>query len=73
MSRAIESLCTKCGAPAEVGLIFCKKCGAVLGPTDPLIRPLSQTEIGPSRTGKVPDLMPELAHVERRIKKSERR
>ena len=53
MSRTIESLCTKCGAPAEVGLIFCKKCGAALGPTDPLIRPLSQTEIGPSRTSKV--------------------
>lgn len=52
MSRTIESLCTKCGAPAEVGLIFCKKCGAALGSTDPLIRPLSETEIGPSRTGK---------------------
>src|SRR5438876_454847 len=46
MSRTIESLCTKCGAPTEAGLIFCKKCGAALGLTDPLIRPLSQTETG---------------------------
>ena len=52
MSRTIESLCTKCGAPTEVGLIFCKNCGAALGLTDSLIRPLSQTEIGPSGTGK---------------------
>ena len=46
-----ESLCTKCGALPEVGFIFCKKCGAALGPTDPLIS-TAKTEIGPSRTSK---------------------
>jgi len=31
------SLCTRCGSSAENGLIFCKKCGATLQPTNPLV------------------------------------
>lgn len=51
MTRTIESICTKCGAPAGVGLIFCQKCGVALRPTDALIRSLSDTA-GPSGTSK---------------------
>jgi hypothetical protein len=32
-----ESVCAKCGTPAEAGLIFCKKCGATLRPPVPLV------------------------------------
>lgn len=32
-----EGLCAKCGARAEVGLIFCKQCGIALRPPTPLI------------------------------------
>jgi len=32
-----ESVCAKCGTPAEAGLIFCKKCSATLRPPVPLV------------------------------------
>jgi hypothetical protein len=52
MRKQIESVCAKCGTPTEAGLILCKKCGAALGPTDPLIAP-SQAEIVPRRIRKL--------------------
>jgi hypothetical protein len=32
-----ESVCAKCGTPADAGLIFCKKCGATLRPPIALV------------------------------------
>ena len=42
MSETAESVCAKCGAAVEAGLIFCQKCGAVLKPINPLIPPPMQ-------------------------------
>lgn len=39
-----EKVCSTCGAPAEIGSIFCKKCGATLRPPVPLV--LSPTHEG---------------------------
>jgi hypothetical protein len=37
-----EKVCSTCGAPAEIGSIFCKKCGATLRPPVPLVLSPSQ-------------------------------
>ncbi len=34
---ASESLCAQCGAPTEVGQIFCKQCGGTVRPPAPLV------------------------------------
>ena len=31
------AVCTQCGSPAQVGFLFCKKCGATLQPATSLI------------------------------------
>jgi ribosomal protein L40E len=36
-SVVAEKFCANCGARADVGLIFCKKCGATLRPPAPFI------------------------------------
>jgi hypothetical protein len=38
-----ESVCTKCGASIDTGLIFCKKCGTTLRPPLPLVAPAPQS------------------------------
>lgn len=38
----IETVCSTCRAPAEIGSIFCKKCGATLRPPVPLGLPPTQ-------------------------------
>jgi hypothetical protein len=36
--RDNTGLCAKCGTPADIGLIFCRSCGATLRATDPLVQ-----------------------------------
>lgn len=36
-----EKVCLKCGTRVDVGLIFCKKCGATLQSPVPLVPPLT--------------------------------
>jgi hypothetical protein len=38
-----ESVCAKCGTPADAGLLFCKNCGATLRPPVSLVAPASQS------------------------------
>ena len=46
---ASESLCAQCGAPAEVGQIFCKQCGATVRPPVPLVTSVAESPSAQSK------------------------
>jgi hypothetical protein len=41
--NASESLCAQCGAPVEVGQIFCKQCGGTVRPPSPLVASVAES------------------------------
>ena len=40
---ASESLCAQCGAPVEVGQIFCKQCGGTVRPPAPFVTSVAES------------------------------
>ncbi len=46
---ASESLCAQCGAPADVGQIFCKKCGGTVRPPAPLVTSVAESPSAQSK------------------------